>query len=65
VRWDTVERDLYILSAQLRSVIRHIDSLQRELKRERDNGTLAVRRADAVERAVENKSDWAQPNLFD
>ena len=60
MKWDTVTRDLVILASHLRRAAHSIDSLQREVRRERENGTLAPEGADAVEEIVPNKSEVSE-----
>ena len=69
MRWDALERDLVVLSGELRKVSVSLVSLAHELRRERQNGSLSITRSDATatDTDVDSNSGGpkAQSNLFD
>ena len=65
MRWDTVEREVYILGALFKSLSETFQSLAGELRRERENGSLHIPRAPARtgEDDQINEASAAEPRL--
>ncbi len=66
MRYDGVERDLFVLSVELTRAVASIRSLVSELRRERGAGSLSItrEREPTPQELSEIKSDGAQPWLF-
>jgi len=63
MRWDKVERDLYLLSRDFGKVAESLMSLAASLKQERENGTLELPRRHSTS-AAKNKARPPEADLL-